>query len=204
MDRQKTILSQYGKKKIWGKKLVRVLNPLVQNHIRAQVVDFFIAGHKCQAKKKQPRERQLGCETHRLLVWPWHDSLHPSVAWLLLWSYSRQNMPWLTTTTIASTCNESEHLVKYCPIACLQSSMICPCQVEPRYVARLIQYLASSCSDCDWLTTFTGHVLKHGDWACALGRCHARSRTNKYNRYKHIYTASSFLCIRGSLRLALN
>ena len=46
MDRQKTILSQYGNKKIRGKKkLVQVLNPLVQNHIRARVVDFFIAGH---------------------------------------------------------------------------------------------------------------------------------------------------------------
>ena len=46
MDRQKTILSQYGNKNSRKlKKLVRVLNPLVQNNIRARVVDFFIAGH---------------------------------------------------------------------------------------------------------------------------------------------------------------
>ena len=45
----------------------------------------------------------------------------------------------------------------------------------------------------------TDHVLTRGDWACALGHCHARSRTNKY-----IYTTSGFLCIWGSLRLALN
>ena len=32
-------------KKFEKKKLVQVLNPLVQNHIRARVVDFFIAGH---------------------------------------------------------------------------------------------------------------------------------------------------------------
>ncbi len=32
-------------KKFEKKKLVRVLNPLVQNHIRARVVDFFVAGH---------------------------------------------------------------------------------------------------------------------------------------------------------------
>ena len=42
----KRLLSQYrNKKNSRKKKLVRVLNPLVQNHIPARVVDFFIAGH---------------------------------------------------------------------------------------------------------------------------------------------------------------
>ena len=40
----------------------------------------------------------------------------------------------------------------------------------------------------------------HGVWACALSGCYARSCTNKI--YNYIYTASGFLCIRGSLRLA--
>ena len=47
-DRQKTILSEYQKKKIEKNKLSRVLNPLTQNHILLQMVDFLIAGHTCE------------------------------------------------------------------------------------------------------------------------------------------------------------
>ena len=45
LDRQRTILSEYRKKKII--KSSWVLNPLLQNHIFAQVVYFSIAGHIC-------------------------------------------------------------------------------------------------------------------------------------------------------------
>ena len=46
MNRQKIILSE---KKNNKKKLMRRLsNPVLQNHILLQMVDFLIAGHKCQ------------------------------------------------------------------------------------------------------------------------------------------------------------
>ncbi len=36
------------RKKIEKNKLSRVLNPLTQNHILLQMVDFLIAGHTCE------------------------------------------------------------------------------------------------------------------------------------------------------------
>ena len=46
MNRQKIILSENEKKKKHKKKLMRRLsNPVLQNHILLQMVDFLIAGH---------------------------------------------------------------------------------------------------------------------------------------------------------------
>ena len=47
MDGQRTILSEYPKKKNFEIMLSRVSNPLLQNHILARVVGFSIAGHIC-------------------------------------------------------------------------------------------------------------------------------------------------------------
>ena len=45
MYRQGTTLSEYSKEKKFEKILSCILNPLLQNHILAQVVNFFIVGH---------------------------------------------------------------------------------------------------------------------------------------------------------------
>ena len=81
---------------------------------------------KCQAHKTTKAEAARLWDSQALslaLAW-FFTSFSSSALAVILLRLNMLTQHWLTATTIAPTCDESETLVKYCPITCLQSSMI--------------------------------------------------------------------------------